>query len=257
MPVRKPTLQEWFLAHQLKKLGRDHFYVPFDLDADITRVEAAYKEKGKPTPYTAIVVKALAMAAARRPEINRMYLRTLFGPRVVEFDHISVNMPIILNPDGERHLGAVTVRDAHKLSIADIRAAIREAKTKKPEDMPVGRFVHGKKNTLFNRLRLRAIHFGVYNFPSMLAERSGGLAVSSLISEAGEDCPTRPTAFGPTAFTACMSRVDRSVPGKTILTLGIGIDHSACRGDQAAAGVKALGDILSAKDDADLDALTA
>jgi hypothetical protein len=256
MPVRKPTLQEWFLAHQLKKLGRDHFYVPFDLDADITRVEEAYKAQGKPTPYTAIVVKALALAALRRPEINRMYLPTIFGPRVVEFDHISVNMPVILNPDGERHLGAVTVRDAHRLSIAEIRAAIRAAKAKKPEDMPVGRFVHGRKNNLWNRTRLRAIHFAVYNFPALLARESGGLAVSSLISEAGEDCPTRPTAFGPTAFTACMSRVDRGNPGKTILHLGIGIDHSACRGDQAAAGVKALGEILSAKDDKDLAALT-
>ncbi len=257
MPVRKLTLQEWFLAHQLRKLWREHFYIPMDLDVDISRIEAVYQLRGKPTPYTAILAKALALAAAKRPAMNRMYLRTFYGPRIVDFDHISVNLPVVLNRNGQRHMSAVVIRNAARLTIHEIRAVIREGRRKLPGETPVGRFVHGRPNNLWNRLRLRAIHFAVYNFPGMfLAKLAGGLSVSSLISELGEDFPGRAMAFGPTAFTVALCSVDRSVPGKTILRLGLGIDHCACRGDEGAAGVQALHDALCARDERDLEALT-
>ncbi len=252
VPVRKPTLQEWFLAHQLRSLWRGHHYFPVSLDVDVSRVEAVYRERGKPVPYTAIVIKALAVAARREPSINRMYLPTILGPRMVEFDHVSVNLPVVVEKNGERRTGAATIRDADRLSVKEIRAAIREARRRRPEDGPVGRFVHGRANNLFNRLRLRAIHFAVYNFPGALAERAGGLSVTSVIGAVRDDVPARPIGFGPTAFTIAVSHVDRSAPGKTVLRLGIGVDHAACRGDEAARGVQRFHDVLSAKDDADL-----
>lgn len=245
MPVRRPTLQEWFLEYQLRKLWRDHCYLPFTLDADISRLESAYAERGRPTPYTAIVVKALALAGARVPAINRMYLRTVFGPRIVEFPHRSVNLPVVLNRGGERFMGAAVIRDADRLSIDEIRSAIRDARRQRPEDAPVGRYVFGRPNTFLNRLRLRAIHFAIYNFPSLALERkAGGLSVSSLAGEIRDDAPARLMAYGPTAFTVLLNQVDRSEAGRAILRLAIGADHSACRGDELAAGVQALHDAL-------------
>lgn len=257
MPTRKPSLQQWFLAHQVRSVWAKHCHLPFDLDVDISRVEAAYAAGGRPTPYTAVVVKALALAATRVPAINRMYLPTVFGPKLLEFDHVSVNLPVVLDRGGGRQMGAATIRDADRLSIAEIRAAIREARRARPEDLPVGRFIHGRANNAFNRLRLRAIHFAVYNFPDLLlARRAGGLSVSSLVGELREDLSVRPQAFGPTAFTVIVSHVDRSTPGKTVLRLGLGADHAALRGDEIAAGVQALHDALSARDEQDLAALT-
>lgn len=257
MPVRKLTLQEWFLAHQLRRLWRDHHYVPVDLDADISRIEESYKARGKPTPYTAVLVKALALAAERHPVMNRMYLPTFYGPRIVDFDHVSVNLPVVVNRDGRRQTSAVTIRDAHRLTIGEIRGEIRAARRLRPEETPVGRFVHGRRNNVFNRLRLRAIHFAVYNFPALfLAKAAGGLSVSSMVGELGDDLRARVVGYGPTAFTAALCSVDRSVPGKTVLRIGVGVDHSACRGDEAAAGVQALSDVLRARDDRDLEALT-
>lgn len=257
MPARKPSLQQWFLAHQLRRIWSRHCHLPFDLDVDVSRVEAAYAATGRPTPYTAVLIKALALAAARVPAINRMYLPTVFGPKLLEFDHVSVNLPVVLDRGGGRQLGSTVIRDADRLTIREIRAAIREARRLRPEDLPVGRYVHGRSNTAWNRLRLRAIHFAVFNFPGLvLAHKAGGLSVSSLVGELREDLPVRAQAFGPTAFTVVFSHVDRSSPGKTVLRLGVGADHAALRGDEIASGMQALHDVLSARDDKDLDALS-
>lgn len=257
MPARKPSLQQWFLAHQLRRVWSDHCHLPFDLDVDISRIEGAYAAAGRPTPYTAVVVKALALTAARVPAINRMYLPTVFGPKLIEFDHVSVNLPVVLDRGGGRQMAATTIRDADRLTIAEIRASIRSARRKRPEDMPIGRYLHGRPNTAWNRLRLRAIHFAVYNFPGLiLARKAGGLSVSSLVGELREGLPVRLQAFGPTAFTVVLSHIDRSSAGKTVLRLGLGADHAALRGDEIAAGVQALHDVLAARDEKDLHALT-
>src|SRR5262252_1501458 len=101
MTVRKPTLDEWFLAHQLRFMWREGFFNPGFLDVDITALLEHYDAANTRISYTALVMKALAMTAREVPEVNRAYVRTpFFGDRVIEFDHISISLPVALSENG-------------------------------------------------------------------------------------------------------------------------------------------------------------
>ena len=81
------------------------FYVSMDIEIDamvalLAQLNAKAPPKDAPGAYVItindMVIKALALTAQKVPEINRAYLRTPAGDRVVDFDHISVNLPVAL-----------------------------------------------------------------------------------------------------------------------------------------------------------------
>jgi len=92
VPVRRPSLEEWFLAYQLDRLKRDHFHLPFYVDVDLAPVLAAAPEGRRPS-VTALLVKASGMLAAERPEANRVVFRTFYGMRILEPGYVAVNVP--------------------------------------------------------------------------------------------------------------------------------------------------------------------
>lgn len=249
MSLRKPTLDEWFLAHQLRALARDSFFNPGTLEVDVTAIVERHRARGSRLSYPALVIKALALTAREVPEINRAYLRTPLGDRVVEFDHVSVNLPVALSENGKSYLSAIVVRDADGKSVAAIADEIRAAQARPMNDTKVTKIVARRPNTLLWRSILSAIHFAAYRWPGMGAMGAGGLSVSSIIEHSDDPPAFRATSFGPTAMTVLITGV-RRVEGRHRLELGLGLNHVAMTGLTFRRMTTVLHDLL-ATDDAD------
>ena len=248
MPVRRQTLHEWFLDYQLRHEWRRRFYNPMSVDVDVTALAEAYEAKGREAPWSAIVVKAAGLVAQKHPEINRVVFRTFYGARVVDFDRVTVNFPMLYSREGQEILGAITIPEPQSLPIEAIRGHIRAGRRRRLEDTKVARFVLGK-NTFFNRLRLRAIHASVNHFPGLYVKfGGGGLSVTSLLFLSDEDVKLRVTPYGPTAMTIGAITVSKEPDGRKLMRLGIGFDHTAIRGDQAAAAGQTLARLLQSRE---------
>lgn len=256
MPVRSPTLEEWFLAYQLERVKRDHFHLPFQQDVDVTPLHRAFASRGERLPVTALLIKALGMLARGHPEANRLVFRTPLGMRILEPAYVAVNVPVTYRSGDQEHLGAVVVRDPDAKSLGEIRAELRAARQRPLEELPVGRLVYGQPNTWWRRLRLRLVHDAVWGLP-WLYERhgGGGLAVSSLMNLDSPDLRLRMIAYGPTALTVGCCHLE-AVEDRQLLRLGIAYDHMALPGERGVALCKELGRILEGRRDGSLVALS-
>lgn len=242
MPVRHPTLEEWFLAHQLDRVKRDHFHLSLDMEADVTALARDHRDAGGRLPVTAVLIKALALVAREDPSVNRMVFRTVLGMRVLEPDYVAVNVPVVLAAGTGEHLSGTVVREPGGMALAEIREALARARRRPIEDLPVGRLVYGLSNTWWRRLRLRLLHGALQNLPA-LYERAGAgaLAVTTLM---GRGPVGTLVGFGPTALTLACCHQDEA-EDRSVLRLGLAWDHAALTGAQAAAAGKRLGEILA------------
>lgn len=248
MPVRRQTLHEWFLDYQLRHEWKRRFFNPVSVDVDVTALASAYEAEGRDVPWSAIVVKAAGLVAIRHPEVNRVVFRTFYGNRVVDFDRITVNFPVLWSREGQDILGAITIPEPQALSIDGIRDHIRAGRRRKLEETKVARFVLGKNN-FFNRMRLRAIHGAVNHFPGLyLKFGGGGLSVTSLLFLSDERVKLRVTPYGPTAMTVGATSVSKEPDGRRLMRLGIGFDHTAVRGDQAVAAAQTMARLLQSEE---------
>lgn len=242
MPVRAPTLEEWFLAYQLDRVQRDHFHLVLDTEADVTHLADDYRQAGRRLPVTAVLVKAMGLLAQEQPVVNRMVFRTLLGMRILEPGYVAVNVPVVLEAGTGEHLSGTVVREPAGMTVEDIQGELRRARRRPIEELPVGRLVYGLPNTWWRRLRLRLIHDALQNLPA-LYERAGAgaLAVSTLM---GHGPRGTLVGRGPTALTlACCHQEEAE--GRAHLRLGLAWDHAALTGAQAARAGKRLGEILA------------
>ncbi len=129
MSVRKLTLQEWFLRYQLKDIQKNHFNLPIWLSINVTRLTLLFTSKGQRVPYNSLIIKTIGLMAARHPEVNRMHYRGLFSLRVIEFQQISVNLPILYEFEEQKVLSATSVRDPHQVSWKEIQKKLPKRKT--------------------------------------------------------------------------------------------------------------------------------
>jgi hypothetical protein len=243
MTIRPQTLEEWFSQHQLSALTRSHFYLPYDMEIDVSRIVEHYARTGQRAPMTALVIKAAALAARTHPEINRAVLSTPLGTRVVQFDDVHVNVPVLASHAGQEHLSATVIKHADRVAVADIVAALRAARERKLEDLPIGRKFIKNENTLRNRLELRLRHAVAYSVPALYQKFGGGISVSSLLREKREGVLLRIPSFGPTAMCLCPGTV-RSEHGRSTLFMGVGYDHFALTGIQSVRALEHLGQLL-------------
>lgn len=255
MTVRKQTLEEWFLCHQLRAVQRKHFFNPLMVDADVTAVTKLYADRGQRPPYTAIIIKAVALTAKTHPTINRMVFDTFYGTRVVDFEDVHVNVPVMAKRGDKRYLIATTIQHADSKSVAAIRDEIRAATSKDLEDTMITKHFLSGRNTVFLRAKLRLIHFIVYNFPKLYVQKGGGgISVSSLMNHATPGLAMRMFPFGPTALTVTCASCQTDADGRSQLQLTLGWDHLSGHGDDAAAAIKQLALNLAAEDPAVLEA---
>ena len=251
MSTRTPTLDEWFLAYQLRSLNRDFFFNPVTVDIDISAVAERWRAQGKKLSYPALLVKALALTARRVPAINRAYLSTPLGDRVIDFEHISVNLPIALQENGQTYLSAMVVKNADQLSVAAIAEQIGKAQARPMDDTKITKIVARKPNRIWWRALLRGIHFAAYRWPGIERMGGGGLTVNSL-ADARAQPLARTVSFGPTALTVLITGIKRSDGGGEELQLGIGVNHVAITGLHTLQATKVLREILSTRDPAQL-----
>jgi pyruvate/2-oxoglutarate dehydrogenase complex dihydrolipoamide acyltransferase (E2) component len=245
MPIRKQTLEEWFICYQLKKMSKRHFHLPGTLDVDVSKIAEHYISRGQRPPYTAILIKAVALAAVKNPQLNRMIFSTFWGTRVVEFENYTVNLPILIEDAGKTYLSAITIKEANTSSINEIALQIKNAKSKKLSETKVTKFVVGNNN-IFKRTVLRLFHFVVFNFPKLyVSNGGGGLSVSSLQNLQDEYLDMRFNPYGPTAMTFGLTTVKKTENNQTIMKIGAGYDHMACRADEMTLAVRDLSKILS------------
>ena len=249
MSLRKPTLDEWFNAYQLRELRKDGFFNPALLELDISPVYRRHCVAGKRLSFPALVIKAYALAAREVPEVNRAYLRTPWGERVAEYEHISVNVPIAMREHGKTYLSAIVVRNADGKSVSAIAAEIEQARNRPMDETKLTKWVARKPNRLVWRTLLRTMHFGAYRWPAWLASKGGGLSVSSLLDHKHPDSAFAAVSFGPTATTLLLSSIDENGSDQCRLRLGVGLNHVAAGGQTFRRFCDVLQDYLESSDE--------
>ncbi|MCF8059904.1 MAG: hypothetical protein K9K67_11445 [Bacteriovoracaceae bacterium] len=253
--IRRPSLDEWFLIYQLKKI-KQQFHIPIYVDVDVTRLANHYQELGVPAPYTLLLIKAASLLIHEEPLVNKAVFHTFYGLRVVEFPYNSVNVPITMIRENKKVVSATKVIDAYNLTNLEIRKELKKATKKSLDELPINKIIHTKKNNIFNRSKLKLIHFLMMNFPILyLRNQAGGISVSSIPHQYDPDSPIQGMSFGMTGVTLFSSSMKKEEE-KTYLRLGIGFDHMICHGDVAMKASTTLCHILSAKSSEHFDILT-
>ncbi|WP_408098370.1 hypothetical protein ACJVC5_05520 [Peredibacter sp. HCB2-198] len=232
--IRRPTVDEWFLALQLKSIKKG-FHLPVYLDADITRTVEKLNSTEK-VPYTAILIKAASHLIHQMPDVNKATVHSVFGVKIIEPSYNGVNLPLELMIDGKKVLTGITIRDAYKKSLSEINAEIKLAKIKTMNDLPVNCIVHGPGLDWVKKIKLRLIHLMMNNFPRLyLKKGGGGISVSSLMNLAHAGANVHMNAFGMTTITVSSCSVEK-LEGREILKVGLAFDHLVVHGAQ---GVRA------------------
>lgn len=256
MSIRKASLEEWFLIYQLRHIKKNHFHLPFYLSVEVTKLVKFFEDKNEKLPITALLIKASGLLAKKVPEVNRIVFRTFYGIRIFDPSYISVNLPIMIRTDGERLLAATVLNNVDKKTISEINQDIKLALGQKLSELKIGKYVYKKSNNLFNRTRLKFIHFVVNNFPKIYENYGGGaVAVSSLMNHNHQDFDLSMMAYGPTAFTIGSCNLKES-ENKHFLKIGIAYDHFAFSGESAIEASKHLSLILKGSDEDDFRQLT-
>lgn len=253
--IRRQTVEEWFLSLQLRSLARRHFWNPVHLEADVSRVSAAWRAADDRPPYTAILIKAAGLLARRHPVANRAVFQTVFGTRVVEFDGCHVTLPHLIHEGGRAYLIASTVRDADTKSVAAIRDEVRAFGQRPLSSTFISKHFARPREPFWLRTWLRLVHFAAFNLPSAYVKQGGGgIGVSSLLNLADGRFAAWPPAFGPTAFTLCSASVTGDATGDR-MRLVVAWDHHAGFGHEAVEAMRSLTRILAAETDEDAAAL--
>lgn len=122
---------------RLVKEWQSHDVVIFNELVDFTEVERERRRRsaqGLPKPtYTAFVVDSIARALRQHPKVNRIVYRSLTGYRWAQFDQVDVAVAVEIVENDLDIAYASIIRDADKLGLDGITAAL-EKLSKAPED---------------------------------------------------------------------------------------------------------------------------
>ncbi len=243
MSVRRASLEEWTYVYVHRRVWREGFFVAGSLETDVTAI--AERFAGGRTPWTAIVLKALALTGEAHPAINRMVFDTVFGVRVVQFDRVGVALPVLVTADGEPKARMETVFDAHRCSLAELRAELSRLREKPPARHNLLRFSETHSNNALTRTVVRLAAFTAFNFPGLLEKAGGaGLALSSLVSMHEPGLELKGAGLSPAGLSLSLGGVTERA-GRVFLPLGLCYNHVVCRGDEAYAALKTLWRLLS------------
>ncbi len=244
--IRKLTLEEWFLDYQLDAIWTEYCHLGFNLDIDVTNLVEAAAERGVHFSPTAAMIRAIGLLALEKPAANRVMLRTFFGPRILELDTIGVNLPVMVNNNGDPFLSGMVIKNPHQRGVLDIQAEIRDYAQGDLSDKPIGKFIKTRKNRWYNRLALKLLHFMAYRVPSLyLKYEAGGFSASSVIRGDADHLLNRGQAYGHTASTFCLIGMNKTSDGRQLMMIGGGLNHSVMSGGEFQEICNVLSRILS------------
>jgi len=236
-------LEEWFTDYQLQFIWNAYCHTPMHLDIDITPLVSATTAAGIPLAPTALLVKAAGHLVEEMPLLNRVLLRTPWGPRILELNEIRVNMPVRIHNNGQPFLSAMVIADPQQRSATDLRQQIRAFAQGTLADKPIGRFLM-RGNWFWNRWALQLLHVVAYRLPWVYEKKGGGISVSSLVRE-GTHHPRRGIAVGHTSITLLLSGIDQDSSGRTWMRVGLDGNHSILSGSEIAEAAKRIAAILT------------
>ncbi|MBT6179784.1 MAG: hypothetical protein HOI23_21265 [Deltaproteobacteria bacterium] len=247
--IRKLTLEEWFLDYQLDAIWNGYCHLGFHLDIDVTKLVRAAADRGVHFSPTAVMIRAIGLMATEKPAANRVMLRSLMGPRMLELDTIGVNLPVMVANNGDPFLSGMVIKNPHKRGVPEIQAEIGAYAQGDLLDKPIGRFIKTRKNTWYNRLALRMLHFMAYRVPSLyLKYEAGGFSASSVIRGDAQHLLNRGQAYGHTASTFCLIGMNKTQDGREMMMVGGGLNHSVMSGGEFQELCNVLSRILSQGD---------
>lgn len=243
--IKKLNLQEWFLIYQLDYIEKNYAHLNMHLEVDISKILNHFGDEK--IPMSTILVKACGLWLEKSPITQKQIFKTIFGRRLYINDYQSVNVPIILDNDGENYMSVMTIEKTANKSLTEISNEFKTYAKTDPKTLPIGKNLIGKKNNIFNRARLKLIHFLVNNFPKIQDKyKVGTISVSSLLKFDAIVGDVTPTAKGPGAMTVCVTTFDRS---SQKMKLGIAWDHQTGNGYEGVQACQKLCEILQGSDE--------
>ena len=246
--VRKLTLEEWFTNYQLNYAFGKYCHNNVTVDVDVTELVTFAESDGRRFSPTAAVIKAVGLLALRRPRLNRGLFFTPFGQRIVEFDTIRVNVPVLVANNGNPVLSAMVIESPQTKSVREIHQEIRTFSAGDLSDKPISRFVAGRGNNPLNRMLLRLLHFVIFRFPRLHAKKGGGFSVSSLVNQDHPLMTVRGVAKSHTSLTLGVCGLKKDPAGKYTLLLGVGGNHSVLSGVEGMDSCAVISSILAEPD---------
>lgn len=245
--IRKPSLDEWFLSLQLKKI-KDGCHLPLSLTVDVSHLVEKYKNENKKLSFTALIIKASSLLIKENPLYNRAYFNTIFGQKIIEPMYNAVNVPVEIHLNNKKIVTSTTIKNAFEKSLEEISQELKKEKNKKLTDLPVNNLIHGPGLYFFNKLKLRLLFFIFSNFPHFyLKKEGGGISFSSLFAVNRSNHNILVTAFGMTTLTFCSASIFER-EGKTLLTINVGFDHTVTHGADGIRALSSLAEIFSRND---------
>lgn len=245
MSARRPTLEEWFLAFQLRRMQRENAYATGSLTVEVTALVNDHAARGERPSFPCVLSRAAALAAVAVPRANRMYLSLLWGDRIVEPEGVHINMPI-------RHAGphgpVLTVecfRDADQRSAHALRQELRAHVQAGLDGTTVTRLAATRPNRPWWRLALRLLWFGAWRLGG--AARHGGcITVSCPASGRAPGVAAHFTGPTPGSILLALCAI-REEGGRTWLDLGFTANHLVLDGADIRAYLEALTGILEGR----------
>jgi pyruvate/2-oxoglutarate dehydrogenase complex dihydrolipoamide acyltransferase (E2) component len=140
-PLRGEEAFVYGLKNRAKKqhcLGYGTFSVEMDR---LEQLRKAYCRAVAPVTKVTLLVKALALAVAQNPKVNAILFRRLLGPRIVQFERVDVNLPI-MRRIGQRTITFIgVIRNAPEKSLAEIQQELTNYQRCDPAQSPAIRRV--------------------------------------------------------------------------------------------------------------------
>jgi pyruvate/2-oxoglutarate dehydrogenase complex dihydrolipoamide acyltransferase (E2) component len=135
--VRPLRGEEAFVYGFKERAQRNHCLAYGTFSAEMDQLESLRKQYSRTiTPITnvALYVKAMALAVQQNPQGNAILFRGWFGPRIVQFRHVDVNLPITRKL-GDRSITFIgTVRSAPAKSLSVIQRELTQYQRCRPEE---------------------------------------------------------------------------------------------------------------------------
>jgi pyruvate dehydrogenase E2 component (dihydrolipoamide acetyltransferase) len=231
-----------------------HASISATYDIDVTYLSRAIEDargRGERASFTSCMVRATALVLERFPRFNRHFFHGIFGRFEYEFDGIHCGLFVSRKSDeGEDIIVPATVRDANKLSLAEIDAVIHDFKTRPLLELPAFQATHKLRGAPgFVR---SLIAFGARTSPRVQEKLFAGTYALSAIAGLSHARMVSNSALSPTACAFMPGSVadrawvvDGQIAIRKILPLTLIVDHYVLDGSDAMPAADYLAGILS------------
>ncbi len=241
------TRNREYIYDWLNRAKKYHCSVSGGFELDVTDLQAAIakaRAEGKPASLVAALVRATALVLVKYPRLNHHMFHGLLRKYEVEFDEVSCNLILMRRGEGgERMLFPVVLRNADRLSVADVQAAIDHHKEAPLAELPQVAAIRRLES--LPRLALRWFsykarsdwrfylkHFGTYGLSSLMSQGFGGTSATTLANTAA--------AFIPGLLSPRAIVRDGKIEAREILHLLLVVDHYVVDGNDALLAMKYL-----------------